>query len=751
MKLKNVIYIASELFVLLSSFNIQAQSMLPASVRQFLDERALNIRASERYVRFFPPRVVDGKEMVDAFIAIDNDVFAIEQLQAAGVIVNCCFDGFVTAQIPVDNLVTVSLLPCVTDVEISRNMTLCTDSTLSATHAGMVIDGVNNGLPQSYDGTGVIVGILDVGFDYQHLAFRRSDDPSRTRIVRVYSTTDRSGHIARFNRGVRLPGSVFIDDEVYALTTDDKDATHGTHTAGIAVGAHVNGYGGTAPGADIVLCALSVFDGNISATEIANCLRYVHSYADSVGKPCVISMSLNSFSGPHDGKDYLANVVSQLMGPGRLFVFAAGNNAGLNAYSYKNATPENPFNLLFKYNNSNTAVDSTYNYRLGMADIWIRSSGQSICYKYHFLDQWTGRIVWESDVLTSTSTIDVSEFSDYFTFDNSVDSTGYLKGQLTYSVYGKKYELSLTLRNLINKEYTTEDRVKKGRYAIGVSIWGSKGGESYFDAWTCNSGSGFSQWNAPLITLDYQVLNDFYSPPSDSCTINSHAVCDSIISVGAYVGRNSYYSLFRDKMITYNSLTVGDIASFSSYQAPGMGPSGKALPTVCAPGCYVVSAVSRYSSYTRSNNSMTVMKTTDGHYWAVMSGTSTAAPAVAGILAQWLQAKPDLSVAEAKEIMAETAIRDEFTQGPHAAQFGECGKIDALAGMKLILKRLNFMVGDVNMDGEINMGDVVDMIDYVIGNLPETSVFDKLAADVNQDGIINVADIVELIDIIIRS
>ena len=63
------------------------------------------------------------------------------------------------------------------------------------------------------------------------------------------------------------------------------------------------------------------------------------------------------------------------------------------------------------------------------------------------------------------------EISNYFTYNSSVDTTGYLRGQVSYTVYGKKYELSVTVRNLINKYYTTVGNVKKGRYAIGVSVW----------------------------------------------------------------------------------------------------------------------------------------------------------------------------------------------------------------------------------------------------------------------------------------
>ena len=747
--------ITGVILIMLTTLDSQAQRLLPLTVKQFLDEQAFNRhlspsqRAIDQFSRFFPPRMVDGQEMVDAFIAITDNT-ALDQLKAAGVIVNCCFDGFVTAQIPLDDLVTVSQMPCVTDVEISRKMVLCTDTTLSVTHAGQVLDGANNGLYQSYDGSGVIIGLLDVGYDYQHIAFRRSDDPTKTRIVRVYSTTDRSGHPARFNKTIRLPGSVFMDDEIYSLTTDDSNNTHGTHTAGIAAGTHVGGYGGMAPGADIVLCALSVLDGTISATEIANCLRYVDSYADSVGKSCVMSMSISAFSGSHDGQDYLSSVVSQIMGPGRFFVFAAGNNGGIRTYSSKLATEDKPFNLLLKYNNTSSA-DSTYNYRLCMADIWVRSSSTVINYKYHLLDQNTGQIVWESSVFSSSSFVDVSEIKNYFTYNSSIDTTGYIKGHLNYSVYGKKYELELTVRNLYNRNYTTVNNVKKGRYAIGVSIWPTAGKPSYIDAWTSNSSTGFSYFGAPVTALDGEQISNFYSPASDSCSINSYGVCDSIISAGAYVGRKSYYSYFQGRTVTDNSLTEGDIAAFSSYQASGKGPAGNPLPTVCAPGCYVVSAVSRYSFYARSSSTMTTMKTSDGHYWGVMSGTSMAAPTVAGILAQWLQANPKLSIAEAKEIISLTAIRDGYTNGRNKAHFGASGKIDALAGIKLILERMNIVIGDINMDGLINLADVVDLIDFLIGVNPGSEQFNKIAADVDKNGIIDIGDLTDLIDLLLGS
>ena len=168
--------------------------------------------------------------MIDAFIEIENKA-VIDRLRQNGIIVNCEFDGFVTAMIPMDRLSMISTIPGVIDVEISKMLDFCTDSTLRLTRAGEVLNGIDAGLPQAYDGSGVIIGIIDAGFDYQHEAFR-TEDKSRSRIVRVYDSENETGHTAIAGNET-LPGSVFMGEQIDTLTTD-CEGTHGTHTASIA-------------------------------------------------------------------------------------------------------------------------------------------------------------------------------------------------------------------------------------------------------------------------------------------------------------------------------------------------------------------------------------------------------------------------------------------------------------------------------------------------------------------------------------
>jgi len=56
--------------------------------------------------------------------------------------------------------------------------------------------------------------------------------------------------------------------------------------------------------------------------------------------------------------------------------------------------------------------------------------------------------------------------------------------------------------------------------------------------------------------------------------------------------------------------------------------------------------------------------------------------------------------------------------------------------------------GDINVDGSVNILDVVIMVNFVLGfQTPEDAEFS--ASDLNSDGILNVLDIVQLVSIIL--
>ena len=85
------------------------------------------------------------------------------------------------------------------------------------------------------------------------------------------------------------------------------------------------------------------------------------------------------------------------------------------------------------------------------------------------------------------------------------------------------------------------------------------------------------------------------------------------------------------------------------------------------------------------------------------SGTSMAAPTVAGTIALWLEANPLLTRDEVKDIVCRSARTDEFTEAK-PDQFGK-GKIDAKRGLKLVLNA-DTGITDIS-EGQRSENDVI--------------------------------------------
>ena len=64
---------------------------------------------------------------------------------------------------------------------------------------------------------------------------------------------------------------------------------------------------------------------------------------------------------------------------------------------------------------------------------------------------------------------------------------------------------------------------------------------------------------------------------------------------------------------------------------------------------------------------------------------------------------------------------------------------------------INLLVGDANLDNSINILDIIYLVNDILYNDSDPSVFDLYKIDIDKDGSINVTDIIQLVNIILAT
>ena len=647
---------STQLFIAERNGEISLDVQLPGPK---LQSRAPLLRTQpvERYIA--RSERVNGVEMVPAFIHI-NPRFATK-LESLGVVIQEYFNEFVTALIPVDKIERIAEIAEVQEINVASVVKKFTDKARYYTNTDDVLSysssAVQAGLPQAFKGSGVVVGVIDGGIDFQHNMFK--DANGAYRIKKAY--VGKSSGLTEY--------SSFAN-----LTTDDTSESHGTHTSSTAAGSEITvsgvTYGGMAPEADLVLVGLGNYMYN---TNIANAIQKICDYADSQNKPAVVSISLGSHIGPHDGTGELASVYAQYGGshPNHIIINAAGNEAGngsyygIEGYVYGcgEASSSKPYSTVmngYAGNSKNQAYS-------GIDIFYARTANKQIACKLHVVNTSSNEIVWTSSAITS-STSNVSGFTTYFSASPQVT--------IARDSYNNKYYVRLSTNCTKKSGYTDS------KYALAISIYPTSG-SCMIDGWDHTGNNYFGKYAKTV--GDYTFVSG-----SDKCSIGDEAASNDLISVGAYASKTSVkdYNGVNHSMTGYYAL--GKIAFFSSYQAPGYGPTGEHKPDICGPGATIVAGINHYD-----NTSMNDGWADYGYYLVYkngasslgsMDGTSMSTPCVAGIIALYLQAAKSvgksLNTAGIRDVFANSAIHDNNTTN---VAFGPYGKIDALAGIHYIL------------------------------------------------------------------
>lgn len=642
----------------------------------------------------------------DAFLSVTDEV-DLTQLREAGLVITARYDGIITAQVPRRyRPYELKSYPGVNHV--SRAVTLLTycDSVRYYSRVDRVHQG--EGLEMPYTGQGVIVGVIDCGFDFNHINFVDAD--GNPRVKAVYMPFDNTGRTIIVNR-IQLPGTCFETPErIKALTTDDPATTHGTQTAGIAAGSYRdNNWYGIAPEADIVVCGMPEY--SLNDVRLAHCISYIDDYASRVGKPYVINISMGNNVGPHDGSSFISSIIKQFAGPGKIFVVAAGNDGDANVCIHEAIKSKN--DTITTLLNGYTAGKK----RSGYVNAWS-DEGKLFNTKLIVYDTQTGKMVYKSSPLGATAVgVEAS-------FDPETDP------QLA-QFYTGKASFSGTIESngkgssLMQLDMTAIDP----RYVIGFQYYSPMSTE--LNIWTSQ----------------YAYFDNFGLPWAASGTsvgsICDLAANDSVISVGSY--NTKQYVPLRDGTWYFRHFSRPfEMSYYSSY---GPDELGIARPDVCAPGSVVISSANRYDENPPNLEYWQPSAFVDGveYPYCPDLGTSMSAPVVTGAIALWLQADPTLSTADIRNVLLQTSNRDYYVKTGNPARWG-AGKLDINAGLRYVL-HIEDKTGDVNQDGEVNLSDINVVIDIILGG--KTDDVTRRLADVNNDGEVNLSDVNVIIDTIL--
>lgn len=571
-------------------------------------------------------QLTNEHQYANTFLILKDNADETKLTTRYGVRLNVKVGNRYTALVPLYMVDSLANDSSVEKIDIGETAHEMSDSVRVLSHVEEIHAGTS-GLPASYKGKNVIVGIIDTGFDYTHPNFK--DESGKSRILCAWDQIDNSSPGNSYGYGTVYD----TPDAVTAAMHDKSFDTHGTHVAGIAVGSAEGNFKGIAPEADIVLVST-----NKTEQGIVDGVDFLIKYAQAQHKPLVINISFGVVLGYKDGSGMLASMIDGLSAgkKGVLIAIATGNEGHRAATLKTNATLKSVWNVP-SYGRDNIFVlgekDGTYSLKLTLRN--TNTGNELFTQTFSTTTEWT------------------KSFRNFGTDDAA--GSQITAASMTNSLTGRHaISINLQYRCAAGERWEVEMTAANGNMMANCD----------YGAFTSGDTAGFTAGNN-------------YS------SIASTATGKDPIAVGAYVSRRYYTDITgkqHDMTWTRNDL----------YPMSGQGPTfdGRSRPDVVAAGAAVISSFNSFAaSYSVTNNLKTHSATSNGrnYFWGIAYGTSMATPAVTGTMALWLQAKNDLTAAEVRELLSCTSITDSFTGTVPNHAFGY-GKINALAGLKRIIE-----------------------------------------------------------------
>lgn len=561
-----------------------------------------------------------------------------------------------TLQIPAERLPELAAAPGLVWFEAGRRPGKRMDEARRATYADAVHDGLE--LPDAYKGAGVIVGAVDAGFDPTHPAFW-DENGSQLRIEKMWYKLREGTPPAGYDIGAEYAG----EEAILGAGSDFVGDSHAAHVLGAAAGAGYlapsDAYTGMAPEASILFADYGVEN----ETDILDGLNWIFRHADETGRPAVANLSLGSHVGPHDGNSLLDQGIENLVGPGKIVVGAAGNEGDIDLhFSHVFGRADTALTIASFDRN----LDEFSYTGKGLIDVWGRSPGE-LQIAFYAIDRSNGSVGFQTGFYRA---------GDAPVVERREQISG---GQhITYSL------TSTAESGLNGKPNILIDVHNSTAYHLGIAVVAAPGDTAHM--WNDGQFFGADFWGDKPAA---PPLDRWLKPGDSDYSVGEiGGTSRGVIAAGAWVSKPEYRDVYGDRI--WSDFDEGQRAPYSSR---GPTVDGRRKPDVSAPGFFILAAGSssdrNLDAYYR-DGWVADETTNSGQPWPYLAfeGTSMSAAVTTGGVALMLQANPQLTPAQVRDILNASAYQDGFTGD--LPQNGDNvwggGKLDVWNAVKLALE-----------------------------------------------------------------
>lgn len=511
------------------------------------------------------------------------------------------------------------------------------------------VDRVHAGdnLDTPFTGKGIVIGVIDQSFEFKHMGFL--DENGKSRIKMLW---DRSKDIEKDIQSKAAP--VYnVDALTKTHETYDPGSGHGTHVTNIAAGSkHAdNPFYGVAPKADIV-----VIPSSFENTEIIEDIRSVKAYASREKKPWVVNLSLGSVIGPHDGStDYDQAIDRMAQDKGGIVVGAMGNEGDQYFHAFSSFQPGETKQVFVHYEkdqDGNATEDD-----LTHIDFWGISEVNA--------EQFTVTPILAVKS-SNTEQLKVKKFGADF-WKKYLDE-GEVWSEISPKNNRENHFVGVKMNKLLKDLGSRYTKIILG---VEITAKSTNTADATLHGWIYSEEPNYARFVLAKTDSKFESIK----PDNLYIVGEGGASIPSAIAVGSFT-----------TTVTDQHEKEGAHSTFSS-NGPWLNPNYP-KPAVLAPGASIMSALNKYApGFDKNNAAYSNRFNNKVYHYGYMEGTSMATPFVAGSIALWLEANPQLSYTDVLDILKETSTKHADMEGEAWTPTYGYGLINVYEGLKLALKK----------------------------------------------------------------